>query len=137
MGKSISKIKNCTTIQIDENSNEIQNNEKKVNTKIDKSVDTKDLVSLVDFKKIINLIIIYNKEINKENKIENKIEIKDENKIEIKDENKIEINEDEYKEENEEKIEYNEDDSNVKKYKQYENIIQMIQSPFSKDNELP
>ena len=129
MGKSISKIKNCTTIQIDENSNEIQNNEKKVNTKIDKSVDTKDLVSLVDFKKIINLIIIYNKEINKENKIENKIEIKDENKIEI--------NEDEYKEENEEKIEYNEDDSNVKKYKQYENIIQMIQSPFSKDNELP
>jgi len=24
-----------------------------------------------------------------------------------------------------------------KKYKQYENIIQMIQSPFSKDNELP
>jgi len=77
MGKSISKIKNCTTIQIDENSNEIQNNEKKVNTKIDKSVDTKDLVSLVDFKKIINLIIIYNKEINKENKIENKIEIKD------------------------------------------------------------
>ena len=129
MGKSISKIKNCTTIQIDENSNEIQNNEKKVNTKIDKSVDTKDLVSLVDFKKIINLIIIYNKEIKKENKIENKIEIKDENKIEI--------NEDEYKEENEEKIEYNEDDSNVKKYKQYENIIQMIQSPFSKDNELP